>query len=42
MIEELDYTLAAPPGDSISCIKFLPSSNNLLVSSWDSVRHPSK
>ncbi len=38
MIQQFDeYVLGAPPGDSISCVKFLPTSNNLLVSSWDSV-----
>ena len=36
--ESREVTLAEPPGDGISSVKFAPSSNLLATSSWDTVR----
>ena len=35
MQRESETPLAAPPGDGISAVKFAPSSDLLLASSWD-------
>jgi hypothetical protein len=33
-----EYELVSPPTDGVSRVRFAPSENTLLVSSWDTVR----